>query len=192
MSMKKIMLAAMAILVCSGVYAKPAKKVRLAPGAACYVWNEDTTTKPQTPATGAFVDTCDFFEALNIKKCNETKNIERNFFVMWEGYLQVPQSGDYVFNLQPRGDVYTVKVFINGKTLFDYSWNKSKTTLTGQISLKRGFARVRIYTSIGKIGYGHPGGRDRSGFDITTKPAKAMKTSSVSPATLFHKIDDER
>jgi hypothetical protein len=188
MSIKKIMLAAMAILVCTGAYAKP--KVRLAPGAACYVWNEDTTTKPQTPATGTFVDTCDFFDAWNIEKCNETKNIEKNFFVMWEGYLQVPQNGDYVFNLQTRSDVYTVKVFINGKTLFDYSRNKSKTTLTGQISLKRGFARVRIYTSIGKLGWKDPG--KCSGFDITTKPAKAMKTSSVSPATLFHKIDDER
>ena len=98
MSIKKIMLAAMAILVCTGAYAKP--KVRLAPGAKCYVWNENTTVKPQTPAVGAFVDNADFFDGLNIKECNETKNIDDYFFVMWEGYLQVPQSGNYIFNLQ--------------------------------------------------------------------------------------------
>lgn len=192
MSMKKIMLAAMAILVCSGLYAKP--KVRLAPGASCYVWNENTFAKPDSAHTGAFVDDGEFFDALNCHSCSELKEIKENFFIMWEGYLQVPKSDTYRFTMNPRGQRPSIKIFINNKELFTYTPTKKKTTLSNQLKLNRGFARVRVYANIYRIGWNAhaPGASDRAGFNLRMAPVKAMKMSEITPATLFHKIDDER
>lgn len=190
MNVRRIMLAVLTLLVCTGVYAKG--KIRLAPGASCYAWNINTKNKPDSVPNGAFVDEAGYFDAFNIRACEELRTINRGF-IMWEGYLQVPKTDDYRFTFVVR-DHYLkayAKIFVNNKVLLTREFNGSRN-MTAQATMKRGFVKIRIYFSVNEFGSGSPGSYSRAGFNLKFAPKTAMKMTDITPAVLFHPVDSER
>ena len=118
MSVKKNLFALLAIVLCVGVFA--AEKIKLAPGAGCFAWNQNTKSKPESLPVGGFVDESTKFYSGNIRQCEELKNIRGRHFIMWEGYLQVPKTGKYRFSYTTDG-MYgryaNVTIFLNEKLL---------------------------------------------------------------------------
>ena len=192
MKLRNIVLILAALMICVGVNAQK-KKIKLAPGASCYVWSENTQNKPDNVPNGGFVDEANFFDALNIRVCEELRNIESGGFIMWEGYLQVHESGDYRFTLNRRGHrEFYLKIFLNNKPLFE-RFARGANTMTAQANLKRGFVKVRVYFNPkADFGWGDPGTGSRTGFNLKFAPKMAMKMKDINPAGLYHTVSSER
>ena len=183
--MKRLLLLCMALLLCSTVSA--AKKIKLAPGASCYAWSVNTKNKPDSVPNGGFVDEATVFRGNNIHVCDELKNIHHNSFIMWEGYLQIPKAGDYRFTLNMFDNwskrATNVKIFIGNKVLFVRNGN-DKLTMTAKATLKRGFAKIRIYLN---NTHDFPG----AGFTLKYAALNAMKMKDITPAKLYHAVSEE-
>ena len=103
---KTFLLLSLSVLLTGSALAAPAKKkIRLAPGAACYVWNKNVVVKPDEIPAGAFVDNATGFNQHNIKECSEVQALRDNaIFIMWEGYLRVKKEGSYRFTVNTNRD----------------------------------------------------------------------------------------
>ena len=185
--MKKIsktFLLAAALL--TGISLTAKEKIRIAPGASCYVWNANTKSKPNTVPNGGFVDEATGFFAKNIHQCEELKSIGGRCFIMWEGYLQVPKTQDYRFTLTiPNGfdeNRSNLKIFLNGKQLIARNLDEAKT-MSASASMKRGFVKLRVY-------YNPEAGLGAS-FILKFAGINAMKMTPITPATLYHQVEDE-
>ncbi|MBE6357101.1 MAG: hypothetical protein E7058_08330 [Lentisphaerae bacterium] len=185
MNIKKVMLAVLALMLCTGVYA--GKKIRLAPGASCFAWSEKTKNKPDSVPNGGFVDEANVFDSVNIHACEELKSITDNGFIMWEGYLQVPKSGDYRFSLIWGNFDGYAKIFLNNQTLLTREF-KGPKNITAQATLKRGFVKVRIYLTTTRV-YEH--GWGSTSFSFKFAPKMSMKMTDINPSIMFHPVDNE-
>lgn len=184
MNYRKLILTVAVLTLFTSVYAKP--KIRLAPGASCFVWNENTKFKPSGVPNGGFVDEGNHFCAKNIHACEELKAVDAACFIMWEGYLQVLKTDEYRFSLVTNGRRY-VKVFLNGKSLMVRNTD-GKKTIVAQATMKRGFVKIRIYYNPNHAFYneGHVG------FSLWFGSKMAMKMTNITPSVLFHPVDSER
>lgn len=178
----------LAFFFTAAVYAQtPTRKVRIAPGALCYAWHENTFSKPDSVPAGGFVDESSVFMAENIHKCEELRNIKREAFIMWEGYLRIPRSGQYRFTLLMNENNWasrkgtSVKVFLNNHQLMTRVAGR-EMTLSSLAELKGGFIRVRVYCNV-------ISNLDSSGFKLKFAPVAAMKMSSITPGKLYHPVE---
>ena len=179
--MMRIVSVLLMLLLGVSLTAAPKKKIRIAPGAACYVWNQDTINKPNTVPTGAFVDESTGFSSDNIHKCEELRTLRENIFIMWDGYLRIPKTGKYRFTLSvSAASRVAAKVFLNGEQVI-YRMARGATAVTAQATLKKGFVKVRIYMNPAN---GHH-------FGLKFAPATGMNSTSITPGGLYHAVSDE-
>lgn len=187
MNLKKSVILLSVLLVCTGVFA--AGKIRLAPGASCYAWNVNTKSKPDSVPNGGFVDESAIFCAGNIRVCEELQqfNPYEGCFIMWEGYLAIPKNGQYRFTWSAK-DYSNIKIFLNNSLLLsgDYSRGNKKATVTAAANLKKGFVKIRIYFNPLRNVM-----RDGNQFILKFGGIKAMKMTDITPATLYHRVEDE-
>ncbi len=186
--LKKMIVIAVALLACIGLFGQEEKaKTRLAQGAACYAWNENTFVKPKTLPVGGFVDMATEFKGENVKVCEELRNLNRFNFIMWEGFLKVPKDETYRFTLIHTALEANVKVFLDSSALVTRR-NKDPQTMTATASLKKGFCKIRIYMNCTGPDYiGFYG----TAFQLKYAPGSAMKMTDITPATLYHQSEDE-
>lgn len=185
--LKKSVSAVLAVLICSTVLAAPAaakKKKRLAPGASCYAWNENTKNKPDSIPAGGFVDEAVHFHAKNIRACDELRELNvGKCFILWKGYLRVNKAGSYRFTLAAHGWTRdtTIKVFLNNQPILT-KIEKGETTVSGQAAIKRGFVPIVIYFN--------PGFEDVN-FSLKYAPVNSMKMTNIIPSSLYHTVEEE-
>ena len=183
-TIRKTILLAAALL--TGICLTAKEKIRIAPGASCYVWNVNTKSKPNTVPNGGFVDEGTGFNARNIHRCEELKSIGGQCFVMWEGYLQVPKTQDYRFTLTIPNDwdnrYANIKIFLNNQLLITRNVNEAMT-MSASASMKRGFVKLRIYYNLIA--------RTHAEFILKFAGVNAMKMTNITPATLYHQVEDE-
>lgn len=182
MGLKTTLAVAAALFVCTGA---DAAKIKLAPGASCYAWNQNTKSKPSSVPSGGFVDESANFHCGNIHQCEELKNTHEKCFIMWEGYLQIPKDGNYRFTLNMtnfwRRDT-NVKIYLNSSVLMT-RLKEDAETQTASAALKRGFVKVRVHCN--------PERGIDVGFLLKFAPATAMKMTAITPSTLYHRLEDE-
>ena len=183
-SISKTILVATALL--TGICLTAKEKIRIAPGASCYAWNVNTKSKPNTVPNGGFVDEGNSFNSKNIHQCEELKSIGGQAFIMWEGYLQVPKTQNYRFTLTiPNGwdsSHANIKIFLNNQLLITRNV-KEANTLSASASMKRGFVKLRIYHN--------PTFGIHAEFILKFAGANAMKMTNITPAALYHQVEDE-
>lgn len=188
MNVRTVFAVAIAALLSTALYAAPKKKIRIAPGATCYVWNQNTINKPQTIPVGGFVDEGIKFAPRNIHQCQELRNITSKSFIMWEGYLRVPKAGAYRFTMT-LNDGYNqtretnLKIFLNN-TLLMHKSRSDQMTLSAQATLKKGFVKLRVYMNPTGYGFG-------AGITLKFAPAMGMKMTEITPGGLYHPLSAE-
>lgn len=186
---KKSVFTVLSLLVCGALLAAPnagqKKKTRLAPGASCYAWNENTKNKPDTIPAGGFVDEAVGFSVKNIHACDELRQISgEHAFILWQGYLRVNKTGAYRFTLNVNetwSRRSTVKVFLNKQLLLTRIENGS-FTISAQANLKRGFVPIVIYFNPD---------RHSSNFSLKYAPLNSMKMTNIIPSNLYHAVEEE-
>ncbi len=184
--MKKTLSLLLALL-CGGVIAEEVKTVKLAPGAACYAWNQNVNERPKDPPLGGFVDTAESFAGSNIKASDDLKSLaadKHRKFVMWEGFLKIDADGQYKFALQGDPKFNTVKVFINDRQLVQLQ-KGGPVSSVGAVSLKTGMAKIRITFN------NHSGIPRNAGFKLRYSLGDSMKTTDVTPAMLYHQDNED-
>jgi hypothetical protein len=187
MSIKKSIAVFLAVMMGVALYAAP-KKIRITPGALCYAWTQNTINKPDSVPVGGFVDEGTEFAPKNIHRCQELKNIRSGAFIMWEGYLGVPQNGDYRFTMTMNDsgnwtESTFVKIFVNNKLLI-YKSKRHQNTLTAQTVLRKGFVKLRIYMNLSS--------NFAEGITLKFAPAKAMQMKTVTPGGIYHPVSEEQ
>ncbi len=186
--LKKMFIITVALLACTGLFAQEGKqKIRLAPGTACYAWNENTFVKPKSVPVGGFVDMAAGFRGGNIRVCEELRNLKAHNFVMWEGFLRVPKDDTFRFTLihTSANHLVNIKIFLDSSDLITRR-EKDPQTMTATASLKQGFCKVRIYMN--NCGWNS---FDDVSFQLKYAPGTAMKMTDITPATLYHQSEDE-
>ena len=185
MNFKTLLMLSAALCVCTEAFA--AGKIRLAPGASCFAWNQNTKSKPDAIPAGGFVDESNRFFWRNIHQCDELKNLNGASFIRWEGYLQVPKTQNYRFSLTTHGYAdrdATIKIFLNSQPLLTKQENGSDT-VTASASLKRGFVHIRIYLNPNRP-------NSEVSFSLKYAGINAMKMTDIIPSGLYHKVDEEQ
>ena len=178
--LKKCLIALFAVIAVSALYAAP-KQIKIAQGAACYVWNQDVVNKPESVPAGGFVDTATEFAAKIICSKKGLGRLDGCFFAMWEGFIKVPRTDNYRFTLVSAAGA-NVRVFINGKTLITRRVG-DKATVTASAHLTKGMVKVRFYFN--------SRGWSADWFNIQFGRATGMKMTYITPATMYHQVDDE-
>ncbi len=184
--MKKTLTLLLALL-CGAVIANEAKTVKLAPGIACYAWNLNVNERPKDPSLGGFVDTAEGFAGNNIGASDDLKILARDGhhnFVMWEGFLKIETDGQYKFAIQGDPRYATAKVYVNDRLLVQLQ-KGGPVTSVGTISLKPGMAKIRITFN------NHNAEPRYTGFKLKYSRGNSMKSTDVTPAMLYHQVEDE-
>ena len=182
MMTRKIVSAAVLLLAGMVSLCANAKEVKLAPGAACFVWNEDTPVMPKSVPVGGFVDNGIGFNAENTR--GKIDGLSHRFFAVWEGYVKIPKAGNYAFVLTTEDNV-NAEVFINRKSVLKrLRGPRVPNTMTGNISLPGGMTHVRIFFN---------GGNSYLARSFTLKfgLATGMKRTDIVPSKMYHEPEDE-
>lgn len=181
MMTRKIVSAAALLLAGMVSLCANAKEVKLAPGAACFVWNEDTPVMPKSVPVGGFVDNGIKFHVDNIS--GKIGGLNSRFFAVWEGYVKIPKAGNYAFVLTTENGV-SAEVFVNRKSVLKRRDGRGvPNTMTGNLDLPGGMAHVRIFFNGGF----YPGRE----FTLKFGPATGMKRTDIVPSKMYHEPEDE-
>lgn len=182
--LKKCLIALFAVIAVSALYAAP-KQIKIAQGAACYVWNKNVVNKPEGVPAGGFVDTETGFRLGTLRHHDGLGQLANTCcFIMWEGFVKIPRTDDYRFTLI-SDDYVNTRIFINGKTLITRR-SKEQETVTASASLKKGMAKIRIYFNPAV-----PNHVASKQIVLKFGRATGMKMTDITPANMYHQVEDE-
>ena len=181
MMTRKIVSAAVLLLAGMVSLCANAKEVKLAPGAACFVWNEDTPVMPKSVPVGGFVDNGIGFDEHNIRR--KINGLNYRFFAVWEGYVKIPKAGNYAFVLTTDNEV-SAEVFVNRKSVLKrLRGHRVPNTMTGNLSLPGGMTHVRIFFNGGDA--------NSRTFSLKFGLVTGMKRTDIVPSKMYHEPEDE-
>ncbi len=186
--MKRFILTAAILLAgFTGVADDLPDSIKVAPGAACYVWKENVSDKPAGEPVSGFVDTAKRFHAFNIQPVPELEKLtadSSHLFIFWEGFLRIQRSSNYTFVIHGNPTVYSVKFFVNGRKVVEVPKGEVATA-SGTIFLPVGMAKVRVYFNNFYCAPRH------AGFKLFYAQGSSSRLTEITPATLYHETDQE-
>ncbi len=192
--MKKILTLVLALL-CGAVVAEEAEKtVKLVPGAACHVWDENAKTKPEAPPAGGFVDKHEeYFSRESLEGDKQLKGLltaYKPFFLIWSGFLKIDKPGRYrltVMRAEARGNVHdwaesNIRLVVQKRNLIELKPGEKKKSGSALVSLTAGMHPVIIQANLTPNSHA---------FTLLCAQETAVKAKVISPAALYHQDDED-
>ncbi len=161
------------------------------PGALLMLYKLENTPVPGPEAEPltAFVDTSDKWSGEAVSQNAEARAFGRmGGFLVWSGYLSIPEKNTYSFNLTSFYDGgglngAGVTFMLNGKVFIKVA---PGGTQTRSVSLDKGFYEVSFITKSSIMGLDKFSNRDPE-FRLRYNPKKnPLKKTFVTPANLYH------
>ena len=154
------------------------------PGAEMYVYSITDLKKPTSDADplAVVVDKSEDFSKGNLRRNSETSKFRnQSVFIVWKGYIAIPQRGVYTFALSyndPCRSYDDVFFQINGKDFLDICLlPKSKYNDSRSLLLDKGHYEIKIIN------------RCPNSHDFSIKmwnKARPLKKAKITPAIMVH------
>ena len=154
------------------------------PGAEMYVYSITDLKKPTPDADplAVVVDKSEGFAKANLRRNSETaKFLHQNIFIVWKGYIAIPQKGMYTFAMSydAPSHYYNNNVFfqINGKDFLDIASRHQKYNDSRSLLLDKGHYEIKIINRI------------EHDFSFSIKmwnKARPLKKANITPAIMVH------